>query len=95
MPRWLRSLSLIVLAAAPPLYVVWADDPGALGARESEIQVLLQNNRLLRAEVNELGRQIEALRSDPRFLEKAAREELGWIQDGERVYRLSEAAPAE
>ena len=73
----------------------WLREPGARGAREAEVQVLLQSNRQLRAEVSELGRQIEALRSDPRFLEKAAREELGWIQDGERVYRLSEATLTE
>ena len=89
MPRWLRSLLLLILASAPPLYVVWADDPGARQAKEAELDKLVRSNRDLRSEVGELRRRIGALRDDPRFLERVAREELGWIRDGETVYRVS------
>ena len=41
--------------------------------------------------MGELRQRIAALRDDPRFLEQVAREELGWIRDGETVYRITDA----
>lgn len=93
MPRWLRSLLLLVLAASPPLYVLCEDEPAARHAKEAGVDKLIRSNRQLRSDVGELRRRIGALRDDPRFLERVAREELGWIRDGETVYRVSSSIP--
>lgn len=89
MPRWFASLLLILVVVAPPVYVAWADEPGPLHAKEAAVAKLVRSNRDLRSEVTELRRRIGALRDDPRFLEQVAREELGWIRDGETVYRIT------
>ncbi len=89
--RWLRSLLLLFIAAGPPLYVMWADKPAARQAKAAELEKLVQSNRRLRSDVGELRQRIAALRDDPRFLEQVAREELGWIRDGETVYRITDA----
>ena len=89
MVRWLRSLLLFLVAVGAPLYVVWVDEPGARQGREQDLEKLMLSNRRLRAEVTDMQRGIESLRTDPRVLEQVAREELGWIRDGEVVYRVN------
>jgi len=89
MLRLARSLLLVALLAAPPAYAAWAHDAGRLAQRRSELDKLVTENAGLRAEVADLRRRIEALRTDPRFMERVARDELGWIRDGEVVYRVS------
>jgi cell division protein FtsB len=41
-----------------------------------------------------LADQVQALRSDPVYIEALAREELGMVRPGERVYRLVPREPA-
>jgi cell division protein FtsB len=53
-----------------------------------EMRALAQRNSELRTQNELLGRQIQALRGDPRALERAAREELGFIAPGEVVINL-------
>ncbi len=48
----------------------------------------------LEAENAHLARQIAALRSDPRAIERLAREELGLVRPGETVFLVRDAAPA-
>jgi cell division protein FtsB len=48
----------------------------------------------LRAENGRLAAQITALRSDPRAIERLAREELGLVQSGETVFLIREEPPA-
>jgi cell division protein FtsB len=55
-------------------------------ALRREIQELRAQNRLLLDE-------IRALRSDPRAIERVAREELGLAREGETVFLLREAEP--
>ncbi len=45
------------------------------------------------AQVIRLRREVKALRGDPAALERAAREELGYVRPGELVYKLDEGGP--
>jgi len=51
-----------------------------------EIAQREQANHALTEENARLRREIEALDGNPRAVERAAREELGWVKDGEVVF---------
>lgn len=61
-----------------------------------ELDGLRARNADLRVENERLGREAEALRSDPRAIERVARAELGWVRPGEIIVDLSRprTAPA-
>jgi len=42
----------------------------------------------LRARTDELTKTVERLRSDPAYIEKLAREELGYVREGETVLKF-------
>lgn len=82
---WASVFAALVLAAASAMaeggfrrYVRLSNDVRALKDRN---QRLSDDNTRLRQEV-------DALRSDPRALERAAREELGLVKPGEIVFSL-------
>jgi len=50
-------------------------------------------NRRLSEENARLTREVKALRSDPAAMERAAREDLGLVRPGERVYRVEANPP--
>ncbi len=60
---------------------------------EREIQRLERENAALEQRVIELRREAKALKGDPAAVERAAREELGYVRPGELVYKLDEVAP--
>ncbi len=49
----------------------------------------------LRLKNGKLAQQVEALRSDPLYIEALAREQLGLVRPGETVYRLVPAQPSD
>lgn len=53
-----------------------------------DVQSLTERNRALEEQNAALLREVQALRSDPKALERAAREELGFIKPGELVLNL-------
>ena len=53
---------------------------------EQDLRQRDEKNASLDAENVRLRREIQALQGDPRALERAAREELGLIKDGEVVF---------
>lgn len=55
---------------------------------QEEAKQLEARNARLREENDRFRREIEALRSDPSAVERAAREELGFIKPGEIVLNL-------
>ena len=55
---------------------------------EKEVQQLQQENE-------RLARQIESLKSDPKAIEKEAREQLRYARPGEVVYTMPSQAPAQ
>jgi cell division protein FtsB len=52
---------------------------------------LRTQNERLRADNARLAREAAALQSDPRAIERVAREELGWVRPGELMVDLSGA----
>ncbi|HVP65875.1 MAG TPA: septum formation initiator family protein [Anaeromyxobacteraceae bacterium] len=49
-----------------------------------------RENEQLRQEVERMRREVKALSGDPGALERAAREELGYVRSGEFVIQLDE-----
>ena len=95
MPAPRRRLALLYATGLLVLLALSALDPeGLRKARRNEAEGgrLARENAALEAQVTRLRREVKALRGDPAALERAAREELGYVQPGEVVYRLDEAA---
>ncbi|WP_257449430.1 FtsB family cell division protein [Archangium lipolyticum] len=53
-----------------------------------DVESIQARNRVLSEQNDALRREINALRNDPNALERAAREELGYIKPGEIVFHL-------
>ncbi len=53
-----------------------------------DVEALQERNRSLAQQNEGLLREINALRKDPAALERAAREELGYVKPGELVFHL-------
>ncbi|MBE2253343.1 MAG: septum formation initiator family protein [Myxococcus sp.] len=53
-----------------------------------DVKALKDRNKRLGDDNARLRREVEALRDDPRALERAAREELGLVRPGEIVFSL-------
>ncbi|QRK06381.1 septum formation initiator family protein [Archangium violaceum] len=53
-----------------------------------DVEAIQERNRILSEQNDVLRREINALRNDPTALERAAREELGYIKPGEIVFHL-------
>ncbi len=86
-----RKLLWIALGVAGALSLVSVAD--ARGFRRyfqlrQESRSLEEKNAALSAQNAAMLREVEALRSDPRALERAAREELRFIKPGEVVFTL-------
>jgi cell division protein FtsB len=81
------ALALIVLLALSAL-----DPDGLRKARrnEAEGERLERENAALEQRVSRLRREVKALQGDPAALERAAREELGYVKSGEVVYKLDQ-----
>ena len=83
-----RSILIVVLT----LGVVY------LFAREiSEVRFLREENEKIEKKIEqleignkELEVKIKTIKNDKRYIEKIAREELGMIKEGEKVYRFAE-----
>ncbi len=60
---------------------------------EAEAVRLERENAALEARVAQLRREVKALQGDPSAVERAAREELGYVRPGEIVYKLGEGKP--
>ncbi len=79
------------VAAAGALALMSALDAGGFRryvALRREIAGLEEKNRRLAEQNQRLADEVEALRKDPKALERAAREELGFIKPGEIVFNL-------
>jgi cell division protein FtsB len=55
---------------------------------QKEVEALEREIVILRAAMQEMARDVDALRSDPAALEKLAREELGFVRPGEKVLKF-------
>lgn len=85
---YLGGLALLALVSA-------VDSNGLRKANRlaAEAERVEAENRRLADENARLTREVRALRSDPAAMERAAREDLGLVRPGERVYRVEAAPP--
>ncbi len=60
----------------------------AMRRTQKEIQRLRQEIQQVNAENRELAGQVKALKSDPRMIERIAREEMGLARPGEFIFKL-------
>jgi cell division protein FtsB len=57
-------------------------------AMQREIKTLEREIVQLRSQTETLARTVDRLRSDPLYIEQLAREDLGYVRDGETVLRF-------
>lgn len=55
---------------------------------QQEVEALEREIVEQRTRADALARTVERLRNDPDYVEKLAREELGWVREGETVLRF-------
>ncbi len=65
----------------------------AMRRTQKEIARLRQEIQQVNAENRELAGQIKALKSDPRVIERIAREEMGLARPGEFIFKLPPPPP--
>ncbi|MBI5070657.1 MAG: septum formation initiator family protein [Deltaproteobacteria bacterium] len=93
MPSSSRRLPLFLAAAVLGLLGLSAWDPDGLRKvrrLEAEVQRRSGETRDLARENARLRREIRALQGEPSALERAAREDLGFVRPGELVFKLDE-----
>ncbi|HUL59869.1 MAG TPA: septum formation initiator family protein [Anaeromyxobacteraceae bacterium] len=96
MPVWRSWAFRLYLGGLVLLALVSALDPGGLRkARRlaGEAGRIEADNARLAEENARLSREVKALRTDPSAMERAAREDLGLVRPGERVYRVEGPGP--
>jgi len=65
----------------------------AMRRTQSQIRELRGEIDRLNQENSELGKQVQALRSDPKAVERIAREEMGLARPGEMIFKLPDEPP--
>ncbi|XXF81345.1 septum formation initiator family protein [Myxococcaceae bacterium GXIMD 01537] len=83
----------LVVAAVLAGALTFASVADARGFRRylklrEDVEALNQRNQSVAAQNEALLREIQALREDPAALERAVREELGYVKPGELVFHL-------
>ncbi len=86
--RW-KFLALLGLLAAWA-YVFLVGEGGWLDLRRERAQLAIVESEVARLQTqnDSLRTVLERMETDPGFLEKVAREELGMIKPGEHLYRI-------
>jgi cell division protein FtsB len=88
-----RRVTLGILAGLLALLVASAVHPDGLRKalhNEEEGRRLERENAELEQAVVRLRREVRALRGDPAAIERAAREDLGYVRPGEIIYKLDQ-----
>lgn len=96
MPLLERRAAVRHAALVLALLALSLADPGGLRKairNEAEVARLERENAALEQRVAQLRREVKALQGDPAAVERAAREELGYVKPGEVVYKLDGGAP--
>lgn len=84
-------LILLVLLAAGYMGIPKFQEHRQLQLRKDAME---DENRLTEEMIKTLRQNQERLRSDPRFVERIAREELGYAKPGETVFKFIDEEPA-
>ena len=81
------TLAILVVVAVVAMFVPQIKQYNELHRKESALQ---DEIRLEEEIIKHLKDQQERLEKDPRFVEKLAREELGYAKPGETVFRFTD-----
>jgi cell division protein FtsB len=90
--RLLGGAALLVVVGALAVYGVTA--LVRVSHLRREMETMERDLGTLRARTDELTRTVDRLRSDPAYIEKLAREELGYVRDGEIVLKFPRGGTA-
>jgi cell division protein FtsB len=96
MSRWRTWALRLYVGGLALLALLSAVDPDGLRKAHRlgvEAERVEAENRRLAEDNARLTREVKALRSDPAAMERAAREDLGLVRPGERVYRVEANPP--
>ncbi len=86
---WLLPLCLLLFAiVSVPVHILESEGLPRYRALRAELRQTQQTNERMRREVAALKRQVERLRSDPRALERIARDELGMLRRDEILFQF-------
>ena len=85
-PRLLGGAGLVLLAVS--LAVYGGHQVLRVRAMRAEITAVERDIASLRARTGELTRTVERLRTDPAYVEKLAREELGYVRPDETILKF-------
>ena len=88
--RLLRTAVLAVLAISLAAY--GCQSHTRVWALKKEVEILEREVGALRADTARLTAEVDRLRTDPEYIEQIAREKLGLVKPGERVYKLPPAS---
>jgi len=88
-PRLVGVAGLVLLAAG--LAVYGGHQVFRVRAMRGEIAAMERDIVTLRARADELTRTVDKLRNDPAYVEKLAREELGYVRPDETVLKFPTA----
>ena len=90
--QWKRVALLVVLSAAnlALLVHIFFGEMGVLRWRKAQAaaDLMREETALLNVENDHLRGEIASLRNDPFYIERLARERLGMVREGERVYEF-------
>jgi cell division protein FtsB len=81
-------LLLVSAIVAVPLLLLDSEGLPRYRLLRAEVTRVQTKNERLRREIRELRGDATRLRSDPRALERIARDELGMVRDGEIVFQF-------
>lgn len=88
--RLLRTVVLAVLAISLAAY--GGQSLTRVWALKKEVESLEREVGALRTDTARLTAEVDRLRTDPEYIEQIAREKLGLVKPGERVYKLPPAS---
>ena len=88
--RTILGLALLLLA----IHDVFGSH-GLLAMRRTQMQMRELRGQVdrLHQENSELNKQVQALRTDPKAVERIAREEMGLARPGEMIFKLPDPPP--
>ena len=89
--RLLGGAALAVIVGALSLYGIAA--VMRVSQMKREMDTLERDLGTLRARSDELTRTVDRLRTDPAYIEKLAREDLGYVREGETVLKFPKGGP--
>jgi cell division protein FtsB len=91
--RRTAAVTVAVLAVAAGLAVYGGNGVLRVRAIRAEIQALEREVSSLRERSDKLAATVDKLRNDPAYIEKLAREDLGYVREGETVLKFPANKP--